>query len=197
MSKIQIKEVPFSITILLAVIGFLINTLFQTISDTNYLYYSFEGTEHLENDSIHQNVTCILENLSQKSSYHNLSVDIGFKQSDDNIYFNRVLEPEIEEISPSKILDNNAVSNTGNFTNHYKIPVMNSGNKYLLKMEVIKNKMLKNEYPKIYLESNDNVQLIDGSYFSWLIRYKIEIVFFTIVLLILIFFFIYLNIPNE
>jgi hypothetical protein len=176
---------PFLLAILVGVLSYLINSFTGIYSEANFLSYEFKVVKEESKDLyVFQELDCVIENIGTKNAYHDLELQIAFRSDIDSC---QVTNPKLVPIAPSWNSNDTTIINYDSKINIYKIGVLNSLNKYRLKMKIRKFSKIR-ENPNIYLKSIDNVILIEEGFTTFIIKEKFKLIFGLIILCIILIF---------
>ncbi len=181
------EKLPYLLTILIGLAAYQINNIISIHTDSPIINYSFkEVSSKLDNGVIHKEWECTLVNYNRKKAVKDLNLQIAYKSDLPNP--KKIDRPNIIPIAPSAILPDTLTSFAYGLINEYKIPIIHPHAKYILTFETKTNPAIK-ELPKIYLNTNESIRLIENNLEVFLI--KNQILLNVILLLFWLFFAIY------
>lgn len=175
------NSLPYLLTLLITVIGGLINYMVQSEINSPLVEYRFKIKESSKNDSIlHRTIECHFENLSHKEVFTNVQTDLMF----DVHIATRIFNPYIIAVSPSA-LDNVSCDAGYNKIVHYEILKFQPGFKYIFAFETT-GPVNGPTFPKVFISANEGIRIKESNVLTWAVRNKIEINFGLIITLVLL-----------
>lgn len=164
------KEIPYLLTILLILLGFQLNLLIEDSKSTPLIEYKYTIKDEIKNgNSVKKIISCRIRNLSSEESFKNLS----FVFLHDIASGGKLFDPGYIVVSPSSI-QGIKVDQAQNLTVNHIIGHLQPDQEYELLFTSILDKK-KTVYPKIFLDTNETVRLIESSPFTFLIKNYFEL----------------------
>ena len=185
MLKILLSEkLPYFFTALMALASYQLNTIVGLEVNAPTLVYHIKTINEKESGNITEKVLeCEIKNINLTKSFRDLTIHIQFRNdvSDSLPRPALVLEPSIVPISPSTIVIDTMITCIDGIINEYKISSIQPNSSYILKLKTKENNKI-NEYPKLYLYSDNDVRLIKRGMETFLVEHQIllNIVIFTL-----------------
>jgi hypothetical protein len=176
MKKIlALEKIPYILTILITLATFQLNNLISIQLETPTLSYHFKTIKNSEVSSevVQKELECIVENVSNKKAYRNMTIDISFRFPLDTP--RKVYKPEIISVAPSQTLGDSLWENIEQGErNRYVIPVMQPNTKYILNLTTLQSRNMK-ETPKLYFSSTDDICLVKYNFWIFLVQNQVMV----------------------
>lgn len=172
--NILLKEnLPYLFTILIGLAAYQINNLISINTDSPILSYKFHkvNVKNVEGN-IESELECHLINYSRKSALKDIQIHASYKSSLPNP--KKVDNPNIIAVAPSTILADTMTNAAFGLINEYRIPIIHPYSEYILTMNTTTNPII-TEYPKLYLNSNQSIRLVNDNFEIFLIRNQIAL----------------------
>ncbi|WP_259016604.1 hypothetical protein [Emticicia fluvialis] len=183
-------NVPYLFTILIGLAAYQLNNVVTIQIESPILAFSFKTIEENKVNStiVERAIECEIENINYKKAFRSLEIVIAFRTILQEPH--KVYNPTIVPISPSMIISGTNSINIDEDRNKYIIPVLQPNAKYILKLTTKQNISIK-EYPKLYINSSDDVRLIETDLLVVLIKNQIliNIILFVIWFILIIIYF--------
>ena len=189
---LTLRNFPYLLTIIIAIIGFQINYLIKIIIETPVVEYELKETyKETMNGQTIKKFECRLTNITNNSSFKNIVLNFLFPEDIDA----EILNPDFKVIPPSALHNVDGPKSLNNLIVQYKIDHFQPGFKYIL---TFTTKMIKGENysPDIYLQSDDTITIRKKSLLTWLVE-KQSLVNFIILATLLFLLIVYMVIISR
>ena len=167
------KELPYLFTVLLGLIAYQVNNIVEIQSKSPILSYKFESFNIVKKENIKTyRLSCTLSNYSKNKSLREIRIDMSFKTSLPNP--KKIYNPNIISVSPSAILPSSNWNSHQKLINQYNIPIIHPNSTYILEADIEVEKNI-DEFPKIYLHSENEIRIVPYNFEVLLVKYQLPI----------------------
>lgn len=184
------KEVPYLLTLLFGALAFQVNTIVENITSTPIIQYDYEiEREEAKGDLTERYVKCSIENISSVTSFKELSFKFRYLSGAKT----QIHTPKYRVISPSSI-QTIEVNEALNMIVSFKVGHLQPGQKYEFFFTTLGGAD-DPVFPKLFLDTDETVRLIESSFLTFLGRnyIGINVAFAIIISLIIIIYLSYLS----
>jgi hypothetical protein len=163
---LTLRNFPYLLTIIIAIIGFQINYLIKITVETPVVEYELEKiSEKTMKGQTIRKLECKLTNITNNSSFKNIVLNFLFPEGIEA----EILNPDFKVIPPSALHNVDGPESLNNLIVQYKIDHLQPGFKYIFTFTT-KMKEGESYSPDIYLQSDDTIAIKKKSFSTWLVE---------------------------
>ncbi|MBT30745.1 MAG: hypothetical protein CMO01_13885 [Thalassobius sp.] len=166
-------QIPFLLTLLLSLSAYHINQIVEIQSKSQILSYQFIEINKVQKDSIiYKDLECTITNYNRTKSIKKIEILMTYKTKLPNP--KKILDARIIPTSPSAILNDSYCVNDNNYITRFKIPILHPQSQYTFVFSTEINSKI-DEYPKLYLHTDESIMLKAYNYEIFIIKNILEI----------------------
>lgn len=174
MKILLIDKVPYFLTFLFAIVTFQLNQIVSYVINTPVITYQYKILSNRDSANVRiEDLELHLENLNRKTIFKNLVFDLKyntiFKDEAQKIY-----NPELIPVAPAALLPDSLVKTWQMKINRYRIPVLNPGGEYYLRLSVEHDNKI-DHFPNVYLSTSDAIWLTESNLETYIVKYQLQI----------------------
>ncbi len=176
----QAQQVPYFLTLLIAIIGFQVNYLIDSIVNIPAVEYYFEKNVIKSDDGTeYYNLNCMVTNLSRKTAFDSLSISLRYKNDYEFTHVELIPVPPASRSGLKESLIDKKYAK-------YTIVKLQPGSVYELNATVKARKEGSFIFPLLYLATEDTLKMKKRSFSTWISKNQLFINFIIILFWIVI-----------